>query len=566
MDASAQQPIRLGGAEFEPLSGRLLVAGVSHRLRPQTAAVLHVLLVRKNQLVLRDDLVQAVWGDVLVTENSLAQCISEIRGALQGASVSVETVPRRGYCLRDDSDSPPNATAVPTASWAPPEALASRTVAKWTPRSFGLLGVGLLGVVAFAMWAGVVLLRPAPPAALSMAVLPFATRTSQPDTAWFRDAVGEDLTTYLSRIPGSRVIAWASAKPYGERVADLPAVARELGVRYLVTGTVDRQADQVGLDIQLVEAASGTLVWAARHDTPANGLSEAEGLLVRQLAHALHVRVVDVDARRLTREASPQAHELGLQAWAFWNRGSPEDIVRARDLAEAALAHDPDEVLALKTLASWHLRARLNQSMPAAQAVAGAMQAAQRAMELDPFHPLVHTVYGGALTFAGRYDEAQQALLLEIANNPSHPVAYTYLGLDYLMRGLPESAAAQYRKAIDISPNDPRLSRFYRYLALSHLHMGDVKRAQLEALQSTQVRWVDRSAWPMLAAVCALAEDVTCTRRAVAKVRETWPGYTTAAGEAEWPPLTDAFRQQHAAFIRGMQLAGLSGSVPAGPP
>jgi len=150
---------------------------------------------------------------------------------------------------------------------------------------------------------------------------------------------------------------------------------------------------------------------------------------------------------------------LSQEAWAAWNRGSPADVARAKDLAQRALALDDRSVLAWKTIASWHLRARISQTIPTEGAIAGAEAAAQRAMEIDPEHPLVHTVYDAALVLRGRFEEGQKALEHEIATNPSHPVAYYYLGLSHLMMGEPKRAISLYERAIAISPRDARMSR-----------------------------------------------------------------------------------------------------------
>ena len=555
-----------GDVLFEPVSGELRLDGQTQRLRPQTAAVLAQLLLGEGQLVSRDALSRAVWGDVLVTENSVTQCIAEIRRALgPGREGWLKTIARRGYrldapaalpsALRDAAtpiDPPaPVAQASPTLAASPVSSGARRRA-----RMMGLLAAAGL-VLVLASWWGWRTSRPAAVAQLSLAVLPFEVAGSGAETAWFAEVVGEDITFNLARIPGARVVSRVSTQAYPARGADLRRVGHELDVRYVVAGSVERDSERVTLRLQLIEVASGALRWSERLDSTMAALHEAERDVANRVANALHVKLVDEEAARVRRAApaDPVADDLALQAWAAWNRGTPAEVTRARELALRALELNERSVIAWKTMASWHLRARINQSLPAAQAEAGAEHAASRALAIDPDHPLVHTVWGAAHVLRGRYAEGQQALEHEIRTNPSHPVAYSYLGMAHLMRGQPELAIARYRQALSISPRDPRLSRFERHMALAYLHQGDLNQAVTHARNATRAPQVDRAAWAVLAGVCAVAGDEPCIEDSRAALRKAWPNVTVAVVESEWPPQTDAFRQQHAPFVRGLTQA-----------
>ena len=568
MDSLRTVVFRFAGAEFEQLSGTLRVGGQERRLRPQTAAVLAHLLEHAGKLVTHDSIIQSVWGDTIVTDNSLAQCISEIRGVLGTTPDKViETVSRRGYILRA-----PVMVAVlpvspesPAQSPAPSDGVALGSGAsgqRWLMVAAGAIGVFLCA----ALWFGVKLTASREPVRLSIAVLPFQMRAAAADQAWFAENVGEDITMNLSRIPGAHVIARVSTQPYSVPGVDLRKVGQELGVRYIVAGNVDRAGDQVSMNLYLADTATGVIRWTERFETTLAGLRSTERQVADRVANALHVSVVAAEVQRLEANAShsPAAEELALEAWAAWNRGSPSDVSRAKELAQKALAIDDRSVLAWKTMASWHLRARISQSIPIETAVAGAEFAAQRAMDIDPEHPLVHTVYGAARVLRGRHEEAQVALEREIATNPSHPVAYSYLGLSHLMRGEAQQAIVQYRRALDISPRDPRGSRFHRYLSLAYLHNRDLPSALRHAKSATQVSMVDRTAWAMLASVCALSGDQPCSESAAAKLRQLWPAFTIAQGESEWPPARPEFTARHADYLRGLKLAGFKEQV--GPP
>lgn len=304
------------------------------------------LLEHGGQLVTRDQLIQSVWGDTIVTDNSLAQCISEIRSVLGPTrSDGLETVPRRGYILRDAverevlgaawPDAPHVAVpvSVPNAAPESPAGLATQvdkdaelTAPQLAPPSTHvrvrnsrplLMGAAALTVlVAVAVWFGIRTTTPAPAARISLAVLPFQSRATGTDLAWFSENVGEDLTTNLSRIPGSHVVARISTQSFPAVGGDARVIGRDLGVRYSVAGSVDRQGDQVQMNLQLIDAETGAIRWTERFETPLAKLHETQRLVADRIANTLHVKLVAREALRLETHAAanPAADELALEA------------------------------------------------------------------------------------------------------------------------------------------------------------------------------------------------------------------------------------------------------------
>ena len=567
---------RFADAEFEQLSGTLRTGGQARRLRPQTAAVLTQLLEHAGQLVAHDKLIHSVWGDTVVTDNSLAQCISEIRAALGPDKANViESVPRRGYIVRV-----PVAQVVSGMPLAEPVAIASAVggamAAPLTPRVSGPVG-GETGkvrkstrwalvwlasamVLAGALWiAWYHNTKNKVDGTLTLAVLPLEIKASDADLAWFGDVVGEDLTYNLSRIPGTRVISRVSTQAYPANGVDVRAVGQQLGVRYLVGGSLRREGDKILLNLHMADTQTGQQHWAERFTTSIAGLPATEHWAAQRIAQSLHLQLINTFAHQTEQLSAQQldAHTLGLQAWAAWNLDTPKDAERAKALALQALAMDDRSILALKTMSSWHLRARINQSMPAEEALAGAESYARRAMAVDPNHPLVNTVMGGALTLRGQYEPSIRHLTEEIQSNPSHPVAYYFLGLGYLMQGEPQRAAKIYEQLISISPRDTRLSRYYRNLAVAHLHQGQLKPALQFARAATETPQVFPNAWAALASVCALSGDLACSQSAMQKFIALRPGFDIQRVEAEWPPASAGFTTQHVEFLRGLRLAGL---------
>jgi TolB-like protein/DNA-binding winged helix-turn-helix (wHTH) protein/Tfp pilus assembly protein PilF len=569
MDLSPPSTLFFANAEFEQLTGTLTVAGRSSRLRPQTAAVLAHLLAHRGQVVSKEALLQAVWSDLVVTENSLSQCLSEIRRALgDSADVLLETIPRRGYLIRPEVTSarPAPAAMQPPAPVAMPDpAPLGRAPSRRNPRwLLGAMAAILVVGALWLVWHNVIrntVNSPGDP--LTLAVLPFETRSSDADLAWFGEVLGEDLTFNLARIPGARLVSRVSTQAYPATGVDVRTIGKELGVRYLVGGSVRREGDQMVLNLHLSDTQTGQQHWAERFATSVAELPRTEHWAAQRIAQSLHLELINTFAHQTEQLTGPQldAHTLGLQAWAAWNRDTPKDAERAKSLALQALSLDERSLLALKTMASWHLRARINQSMPADQALAGAESYARRAMAIDPSHPLVNTVMGGALALRGQYESANRHLKQEIETNPSHPVAYYFLGLSHLMQGEPGQAQKVYEQLVTISPRDTRLSRYYRNLAIAYLHQGQLEPALQFARAATETPQPFPNAWAALASVCALTGDTTCSQTALARFLSIRPGFDISKVEAEWPPASAGFTTQHAKFLRGLRLAGLPDKV-----
>lgn len=232
-------------------------AGQTVPLRPQAFAVLRHLHGRKGELVTKDELMQAVWPGIAVTDDSLVQCIHEIRRVLGDDNHTVlRTVPRRGYRLTVPEPEP-EPTSEPQS--------ARRTLLDW--RVFAILA-GALVIAAVAAWWFLGRTPQPAPATPAIAVLPFDSLGGDPAHGFIVDGISQDLITDLSRLDGIAVVARSVAFAYRERPADVRRVGRELGVQYVLQGSVQWQGEQVRVNAQLVDAVAGTNLWAERYDGP----------------------------------------------------------------------------------------------------------------------------------------------------------------------------------------------------------------------------------------------------------------------------------------------------------
>jgi TolB-like protein/class 3 adenylate cyclase len=197
--------------------------------------------------------------------------------------------------------------------------------------------------------------RPGAPSAsrLSIVVLPFANLSGDPEQDYFVDGVTESLTTDLSRIGGMAVIARNSAFSYKGKAIDVRQVARELNVRYVLEGSVQRSGNRLRVNVQLIDAESGRHLWAERFEKPVAGLFDMQDEIVSRLAHPLGAQLVVAEARRGERSLNPDATDLNFQGLACLYKGAtPEHLTQARGFFERALAIDPRSIRALVGVAS----------------------------------------------------------------------------------------------------------------------------------------------------------------------------------------------------------------------
>jgi len=181
---------------------------------------------------------------------------------------------------------------------------------------------------------------------LSFAVLPFANLSNDPDQDYFADGITDDLTTDLTRISGSLVIARNTAFTYKGKPVDVKQLGRELGVRYVIEGSVRRGGEQVRVNVQLIDAEAAAHVWAERFDTDRNNLAEAQDQIIGRLVRSLNIELMRDAGRRIEQEraADPDARDVVMRGWAlFWGGGSLAHQAALREF-EQALRIDPRSI------------------------------------------------------------------------------------------------------------------------------------------------------------------------------------------------------------------------------
>jgi TolB-like protein/DNA-binding winged helix-turn-helix (wHTH) protein/cytochrome c-type biogenesis protein CcmH/NrfG len=530
---------------FDPLRGRLTNGGAAIELRPKSLAVLHYLVTHPQRLVEKDELLAAVWGKVVVTEDSLVQCVREIRQALGDADQRIiRTIPRSGYMfvaeVVDEPPAPLGEASVPSTTarrgWAP-----RSDVGRWLRRRWLAAGTVAALVATALVWlaftrtgddgAGTTARRASLFAPrLSIIVLPLVNIGGDPEQEYFADGLTNDLTTDLGRVPTSLVISHNSARAYRGNQVDSRQLGRELGVRYVLEGSVQRLRDDVRVNLRLIETDGGAQRWAERFEGPRAGLAEMQANIVRQIAQTLEIRMLEAEADRSARERTrdPDAQDLLMRGWALWEHRNPADNAKARELFVQALVEDPNFSLAWVGVANTHLSDLHSGWSDDRQ---GSLREAERAMNrayaIGPRHRDVNAGRGYVLFFRGDIELALAAFDEEIGTNPSNPLAHVWRGLMLISLARPAEALPAIERGIMLSPRDVDLNVFYRSMAHANFSLGRYEQAVSWSQKAVGHTPTYAKGYAFLAAAAALNGDSAAAASALESVHRLQPKYVS---------------------------------------
>jgi TolB-like protein/class 3 adenylate cyclase len=363
------------------------------------------------------------------------------------------------------------------------------------------------------------LVPPAPerrePPRLSLVVLPFANIGGDPKQEYFVDGVTESLTTDLSRIRGAFVIARNTAFTYKDKAADVKQIGCELDVRYVLEGSVQRGANRIRVNAQLVDAKTGNHIWAERFDKPIADLFDMQDEIVARLANQLQAELIGAEARRAEKTPNPDSIDLYFQGQATLNRGLSGDLLTAaRGFFERALEldssnvdaralagmvdvaaafgfmfDDPRPILAraeadlAKCLAAApnHSRGHYGMGMVlcATNRASRGVEELERALAIDPNFARARAFVGLAHLYVGRAEETEGHVVEALRLSPRDPMIHLWLmfaGFAKTLLGKWEEALPRLRKSIDANPNNP-WANFYLSACLAHLGRLDEARA-----------------------------------------------------------------------------------------
>jgi adenylate cyclase len=496
------------------------------QLRPKSFEVLRYLLENADRTVTKEELMEAVWPDVVVTDHVLAHCVSEVRQAIGDQNQAIiKTMPRRGYRF--------TAPVVRVATSAAPEAQPAPPSPDFGPQSD----------------------RP------SVAVLPFANLSGDPQQDYFSDGITEDIITELSRFSELLVIARNSSFQYKGKAVDIRQVSRELGARYILEGSVRRSGDRVRITAQLIDAVTGAHRWAERYDRELVDVFALQDEVARAIVTiiAAHVNRAEIERALLRPPAAWDAYEYylrGAEAFFSSHRGRTKaSLYDARRLLEQSLAIDPDYARAAAALSDTHVGAYVepydgDYLSPAA--LDRALELAERAVRLDARLPQARAVLGIVLNVKRRHDAAMAEFEQAFALNPNfidHRYAYILM-----CAGAPARAIESLEANIRLDPFAPPLFSS-GYMGLANYMLKRYPEA---------VRWFRECALRLpnmqlprvwLASAYAQLGQIEEAKREAAEVLQINPGFTIESYKRGLLPFKDPKDLEHR--VDGMRKAGL---------
>ena len=391
----------------------------------------------------------------------------------------------------------------------------------------------------------------------SIAVLPFQNMSGDPEQEYFVDGLVEEIITGLSRSKAIFVIARNSSFTYKGRAVDVRQIGRELGVRYVLEGSVRKAGDRLRITGQLIEVENGVHLWADRFDGGLADIFDLQDQITAQVIGAIAPRVEQAEIERARRKtANLDAYDYYLRAWAAIYRFSSEGSQEALVLLEKAIALDPDFAIAYATAAvCYFIRRAFSWSTDPAHEAAEAERMARRAMELDSSDARVLTFYAQTLIYnVGRLDEAVACLDQAIRADPNYANAWMWRGNTRSYLGDAERAIEDLQQALRLSPLDSTLWIAQTGMANAHFLRGRYEEALSWVSAALRQHPHSLSGLRVAIAANALAGHLDAARQLVDRYRELDPTARLAKMREWW-----WFRggEDVEKYLRGFRLAGM---------
>ena len=396
----------------------------------------------------------------------------------------------------------------------------------------------------------------ASPGKPSIAVLPFQNLSGQPDQDYFGDGISEDIITALSKLRGFFVIARNSTFAYKGKNPDVRQVARELGVRYVLEGSVRKSGEQLRVTGQLIDATSGNHIWAERYDRPATEIFAVQDEITASVVAAIEPQLYAAEEARL-QSKPPES----LDAWGCVVRAMPyiwtwvvQDEDGGISLLKRAIELDPTYARA-RSLLAWGLATKVVLgSLDFERGIPESLALAQHAIDLDPDDPWGHCAAGYVYTFSRRLGPAIEEITEALQRNPNFAFARIILGVAYGYGGLAEEGLRQLEIANRLSPRDYTQAASLSVEGLCHFIAGRYAEAITFERRAVQLRPNFGTAWRTLAASAGQAGDLELARAALVECKRLQPNVSIAWIE-QYHPIIRA--EDRTRYIEGLRRAGL---------
>jgi adenylate cyclase len=522
MDQIARKVLLFDRFALDLTRGNLRKGAQDIDLRPKAFDVLRHLAENAGRLVPKDELYQAVWPDIAVTDDSLVQCIGELRHKLgDEAHTLIKTVPRRGYLLDVQISAGDDAAVQPSPI---------------TTGSSSALSL---------------------PDKPSIAVLPFTNMSDDPDQEYFSDGMTEDIITALSRLRWFFVIARNSTFTYKGQRVDVRQVGRELGVRYVLEGSVRKSGERVRITSQLLDAITGNHIWSERYDRDLTDIFALQDEITASVTAAIEPKLLAAEGLRAQARSNDDLDAWDLVARAlshFWKLTAAESQT-AIDLLRQAVQTHPDYAPAHSLLAFVILISFNVGRIPTRSEREFANELAHRAVELDDSDPWAHIAMG-YVAFVARKNTKESVRHFDTALdlNPNFATATSSVGLAFTFNGQSDEAILRFERALRMSPRDPFKGIFFAAISAAHYLAGRYLQAVEWARKAVEMRPGNLGALRILCASLAQAGEIEESKAAMRTLRQLQPGLSIAWIK-QWVPYTSG-PMTH--FLEGMRKAGLT--------
>lgn len=467
-------------------------------VEPQVFDLLLHLVRNRDRVVSKDDLIASVWRGRIVSDSTLASRINAARRAIGDSGDAqrlIRTVARRGIRFVGSVDMRDEAGAAPTVSPAP------------APRAE----------------------RPA------IAVLPFVNGNDEPEQDYFADGISEDIITELSRLRWFLVIARNSSFAYKGKPVPTRQMGEELGIGYLVEGSVRKSGERVRITAQLSEVATGKQLWAERYDRLLSDVFAIQDEITEAVVAAIEPQVWANESFHAQRKApeSLDAWDLVMRALSHYWRVTREDNHLARQFLERAIALSPDYAQALAVFAVSTMFGAHMGWQDAAVAVPVAERAALDAVRADIDDPWAHLALATIHLHKGRFEESLAEFEWALRLNPNFSLALGYYGLVLPSVGRWREGADAARRALRLSPRDPFSAIFSGVAAYAEFVGRNYAEAVRLAREGVRQRPEFVGGYRILTAAAAMAGDADLARSALQELRRTQPNISLAWVESQ---------------------------------
>ncbi len=495
-------------------------------LEPQVFDLLAYLIENRARVVTKDDLIASVWGGRIVSDSTLTSRINAARKAVGDSGEDqrlIRTISRKGLrfvgAVRVQEPEPTH--AAPAGEWGEPLRSA--------------------------------LPLPDKPA---IAVLPFTNMTGDPQQEYFSDGISEDIITALSKLRWFFVIARNSSFVYKNKPVHMKDVGHELGVGYVVEGSVRRSGERVRISAQLNDVTTGSHLWAERYDRDLADVFAVQDEITDAIVAAIEPQIYAAEnfrARRKTPD-SMDAWDLVMRALSHYWRVTRQDNVVAQALLEKATAIDPNYGQALGVLATSHTFGAHMGWEDMAQVFPIAEKAAVTAIRADSEDPWAHFALGACHLFARRHEDSLAEFEQALNLNPNFSLAQGYYGLTLAYAGRWEEADVAARRALRQSPRDPLFAIYCGINSYAQYVGRHYDAAMRLAREGIRQRADFVGAHRVLTASAGMAGEKAIAPAALQELRRAQPNISLAWIAKQMPIKLDSDREH---YLEGFRRAGL---------